>query len=103
MTLYGSEASESLSTVKIYNKGTPSQAEVFNAILKVQQLGIDVDYIYINVTPLQCTRMANMNKDYVSRLKARSTKVRLGSNKRANKEAARAEVARRKGQNTGSK
>ena len=103
LTLYGSEASESLSTVKIYNKGTPSQAEVFNAILKVQQLGIDVDYIYINVTPLQCTRMANMNKDYVSRLKARSAKVRLGSNKRANKEAARAEVARRKGQNTGSK
>ena len=46
LTLYGKQASESLSLIPIRAE-TSREMDVFEAILKVQNLGLDVDTIYI--------------------------------------------------------
>ncbi len=102
LTLYGKQASESLSLIPIKAE-TAREMEVFEAILKVQNLGLDVDTIYIKVTPLQCNRMALMVKDYADRLKSRTYEERVASNRRAQSKRANEEVERRRATGQGKK
>lgn len=100
LTLYGKQASESLSLIPIRAE-TSREMDVFEAILKVQNLGLDVDTIYIKVTPLQCNRMALMVKDYADRLKSRTYEERVASNRRAQSKRANEEVERRRAMGQG--
>tara|TARA_R100001463_G_scaffold23110_3_gene55310 strand:+ start:1032 stop:2192 length:1161 start_codon:yes stop_codon:yes gene_type:complete len=100
LTLYGKQASESLRTIRI-EASTAEHVDLFEEILKLQN--IDVDSIYINVTPLQCTRMALMNKDYADRLKSRTYAQRTAVNRRAQSKAAKEEVERRRAGSQGKK
>lgn len=99
LTLYGKQASESLSLIPIKAE-TAREMEVFESILKVQNLGLDVDTIYIKVTPLQCNRMALMVKDYADRLKNRTYEQSVAVNRRAQSKRAKEEVERRRGNTT---
>lgn len=99
LTLYGKQASESLSLIPIKAE-TAREMEVFESILKVQNLGLDVDTIYIRVTPLQCNRMALMVKDYADRLKNRTYEQSVAVNRRAQSQRAKEEVERRRGKTT---
>jgi len=102
LTLYGKQASESLSLIPIQAE-TAKEMDVFEAILKVQNLGLDVDTIYIKVSPLQCKRMALMNKDYADRLKARTYEQKVAVNRRAQSKRAKEEVERRRAKGQGKK
>ena len=98
LTLYGKQASESLRTIRI-EASTAEHVDLFEEILKLQN--IDVDSIYINVTPLQCKRMALMNKDYADRLKSRTYAQKVAVNRRAQSKRAKEEVERRRAMSQG--
>jgi hypothetical protein len=100
LTLYAKQASESLRTVRI-EASTAEHVDLFEEILKLQN--IDVDSIYINVTPLQCNRMALMNKDYADRLKRRTYEQKVAVNRRAQAKRAKEEVERRRARSQGKK
>ena len=99
LSLYGKQASDSLKTIEIKAEGL-AEIELFEQILNLQKLDIDVDSIFINVTPLQCTRMASMNKDYADRLKNRTYEQRVAVNRRKQSQAAKDEVSRKQGKQT---
>jgi len=93
------EAAQAFKTVAI----TLDTAKELKVIQDYLKLPIDIDTIYLDVTPTQCYNMAMLNKEYAKYLRERTYAQRVAINRRKKKEAARRAVKDRQAKKEGKK
>ena len=91
------EASEAFKTVAI----TLEDNKDLQIIQQYIKLPIDIDTVYLDVTPTQCYNMAKLNKDYVKFLRERTYAQIVAVNRRKKKVEARQAVKDRQAKKAG--
>jgi len=87
-TLDRQEASQAFKTVEI-TLDTAKELKIIQNYIKVP---VDIDTIYLDVTPTQCYNMAMLNKNYVKFLRERTYEQKVAVNRRKKKVEARQAV-----------
>ena len=98
-TLDRQEASQAFKTVEI-TLDTAKELKIIQNHLKVP---VDIDTIYLDVTPTQCYNMAMLNKNYVKFLRERTYEQRVAVNRRKKKQEARQAVKDKQAKKEGKK